>query len=139
VTWCTANLPSILPDLTYSVLCNFLSGYMMMMMMMIRTGNFFFQRATTRTLLKHFVSKCLLLCAVGCKSKSTLGLLRLLHSLVLGHSIVHHEHSGVKCPRGTVFVTWNLCPSGMRAYSSSLPIYLMKDIRWDPNPGDQKN
>jgi hypothetical protein len=37
-----------------------------------------------------------------------------------------------KCPRGTVFVTWNLCPSGMHAYSSSLPVYLMKDIGWDP-------
>jgi hypothetical protein len=32
----------------------------------------------------------------------------------------------------TVFVTWNLCPSGMNAYSSSLPIFLMKDIGWDP-------
>jgi hypothetical protein len=63
-------------------------------------------------------------------------LLVLLHSLVeqalLGHSIIHHQHSAVKCPRGTVFVTWNLCPSGMRAYSSSLPLYSMKDIGWDP-------
>jgi len=23
-----------------------------------------------------------------------------------------------ECPRGTVFVTWNLCPSGMHGYSS---------------------
>jgi hypothetical protein len=37
-----------------------------------------------------------------------------------------------KCPRGTVFVTWNLCPSAMHAYSSSLPLYLMKDLGWDP-------
>jgi hypothetical protein len=57
----------------------------------------------------------------------------LLHSIVeqalLGHSILHHERSA-EMSKGNSFL--ELCPSGMHAYSSSLPMYFMKDIGWDP-------
>ncbi len=62
-------------------------------------------------------------------------LLLLLQSLVeeaiLGHSRVHHEHSAVMS-KGNSFRHMELCPSAMHAYYSWLPMYLMKDIVWDP-------
>ncbi len=55
----------------------------------------------------------------------------LVEQAILGHSRVHHEHSAVTS-KGNSFRHMELCPSAMHAYYSWLPMYLMKDIVWDP-------